>query len=461
MIKYISQFQTKIKEFGNLHQMKLNPNNRWIQMAQYLPWDELVKIFSKYFSSAGCPSINPRIVIGSLIIKHKMNLDDRSTVQIIEENPYMQFFLGLDEFAPEPLFTASLFSEWRDKLGHETFNDFTDVLLKICFSSKMNTTNNEVASCSTTSSIENKGKLKLDATVADQYISYPTDLGLLNQAREKTENLIDKLYEHCRRSLKIKPRTYRKVARQRYLVESKKRQKNKKSLRKCIRYQLNCLDRNVKSINKMLDLLEINPLSHRQMRTFWIVQTLNNQQRYMYDNRINRCDDRIVSLSQPQVRPILRGKAGKKVEFGAKLGLAMMDGFVKVETLKWDNYNECADLIPHVEAYKELYGYYPELVQVDKIYGTNANRKYCKDRQIRMTVIPKGKSKEMTNEEKKQSRKEFNERNHIEGKIGQAKQAYNLNQIKAKKESTSKTWIALTLFMTNLVKFAEYCDFNF
>lgn len=92
MIQYTSQYQLKIKDFGNLHQMNLNSQNRWIQLGSFLPWDKLVKIFRKYFSHRGACAINPRIVIGSLIIKHKLNLSDEETVQSIEENPYMQFF---------------------------------------------------------------------------------------------------------------------------------------------------------------------------------------------------------------------------------------------------------------------------------------------------------------------------------------------------------------------------------
>src|SRR5690625_3416709 len=107
---------------------------------------------------------------------------------------------------------------------------------------------------------KNRGKLKLDATVADQHMTYPNDLGLLNKAREKTEKMIDILYDELRDRLKVKLRTYRKVARQKYLAESKKRQINKKTLRSAIRYHLNCLDRNVGHINMMLDMLEENPL---------------------------------------------------------------------------------------------------------------------------------------------------------------------------------------------------------
>ena len=460
MVHYISQHQAKIEEFGNLYQMKLNPSNRWIQLAKHLPWDSLVNIYVAHFSNLGAVSINPRIVIGSLIIKHKLNLSDDETVQSIEENPYMQFFLGFDQFIAQAPFSPSLFVEWRKKLGNDTFNDFSDVLLRVCFPKKVKS---QLKSSQDKQTLKrpNKGKLKLDATIADQYISYPNDLGLLNKAREKTEAIIDILFDLLRTQLSVKPRTYRKEARKRYLAEAKKRQKNKATLRMAIRYTLNCLDRNIASINKMLNLIEDNPLPYKTMRQFWIIQTLNEQQRQMYNEKSNRCDHRIVSISQPHIRPMVRGKQGKKVEFGAKLGLSLADGFVKAQTISWDAYNESADLIPHVKAYKELYGYYPELVQVDKIYGTNQNRKWCTLNGIRMTVSPKGRPKQMTQYQKRKHKKELSERNEVEGKIGQAKQGYRLNEIKAKLNQTSDTWIGITLFTTNLVQFAQINGFHF
>ena len=452
MVQYNSQFQLKIDSFGNLYAMKLNKNNRWVQLGNALPWDELVKIYTKHFSNSARSSINPRIVIGALIIKHKMKFSDDETVRSISENPYMQVFLGLDEFCAAPLFAASLFVEWRKKLGNETFNEFSDVLIKICHGSEMTNP------CEQT---KNKGRIKLDATVAEQNITFPNDLGLLNKAGEKTEYIIDLLYGSLNNELAVKPRTYRKVARNKYLAESKKRQTNKKTLRSAIRYQLNCLDRNIRSINSMLDRLDSNILPHKLMRDFWVIQTVNDQQREMYTNKTYRCDNRIVSISQPYVRPIIRGKAGKKVEFGTKIGLVELDGFAKAETLSWNAYNECADLIPHIESYKVLYGHYPELALVDKIYGTNKNRAWCKERGIRMTVTPKGKKPTLSQYQKRKRKKEYNQRNLVEGKIGQAKQAYGLNNIKAKLNDTSHTWIGIILFITNLVKFAEFNNFHF
>lgn len=454
MIEYTSQYQTKITEFNNLYSLELNQSNRWIQLGFHLPWDALVKIYiSKFSSKQGTPSTNPRWIIGSLIIKHTLTLSDEETLQIISENPYMQFFLDCNFFNPKLLFSPTIFVDIRKRLGNEVFNQFSDELIKICFPDKI---------CKEESS-ENKGEMKIDATVADQYIRYPNDLGLLNEAREKTENIIDILFKELKDKLKVKPRTYRKVAHERYMSEAKKRQKNKKTLRTAIRYQLNSLDRNIRSINMMLDIIEEHilefELEYKDLREFWVIQTLNDQQRKMYQEKINRCNDRIVSISQPHVRPIVRGKQGKKVEFGSKLGLSLANGFVKGDTLSWDAYNESVDLKIQAQAYKTLYGYYPELILADKIYATNENRTWCKDNNIRLSATPKGKPPKLSAYQKAKRKKEYGRRNQIEGKIGQAKQGYGLNQIKAKLKNTSETWIGLTLFVANIVKFAELNDF--
>ena len=98
---------------------------------------------------------------------------------------------------------------------------------------------------------------------------------------------------------------------------------------------------------------------------------------------------------------------------------------------------------------------------MDRIYGTNANRNWCSERGIRMTVPPKGKRPPENVYQKRKRKKEFNERNQIQGKFGQAKQGYGLNNIKAKLSGTSHSWIGAILFVTNLVKFAELHNFQF
>lgn len=460
MIQYTSQYQTKIEEFQIQSKLKLNPTNRWTVLADIIPWDKLVSVYGKKFSwQEGRKAINPRIVIGAFIIKHKLNISDEECVENIRENPYMQFFLGLDTFHDAPLFSPTAFVEWRKQLGEDTFDAFNKIIINMA-QEKGQILGNQASKKkknteeATQNEVENRGKLKIDATVAPQYIKYPNDLGLINEARLKTENIIDQLYALLIDQLPYKPRTYRRLANERYLKEAKKKKKQKKELRKVIRYLLNCVERNLKHIHQMLDMLgEPFPLSHSIQRQLWIIDTLYAQQREMYELRVNRCQDRIVSLSQPHVRPIVRGKQGKEVEFGSKLNLSLIEnGFFYKNTLKWDNFNEGTELIKQAQEYKALFGFYPELIQADKIYATNQNRTFCKENNIRLTAIPKGKAPEMTPKEKAKRKKEFSERNAIEGRIGNAKQAFSLDQIKAKLKKTSGTWISAILFVMNLSK---------
>ena len=161
----------------------------------------------------GAKSINPRHIIGAFIVKHKLGLSDEETLLTISENPYMQFFLGLDHYNPDLVFSPTLFAEMRKKLGDDTFDEFSKIIMIVSLPDRK--TNQKDASP--------KGKLKIDATVADQYITYPNDLGLVNEARIKTEKMVDRLFDLLRDKMEVKPRTYRKVAHNRYLQEAKKK----------------------------------------------------------------------------------------------------------------------------------------------------------------------------------------------------------------------------------------------
>ena len=182
----------------------------------------------------------------------------------------------------------------------------------------------------------------------------------------------------------------------------------------------------------------------------------------MYENQSNRIDDRIVSITQPHIRPIVRGKAGKPVEFGAKISVSCFERYVFLDHLSWDNFNESGDLKTQVEAYKNFTGYYPSSVHVDRIYRTRKNRAWCKERGIRISGPPLGRPpKNVSKEIKKQTQDDERFRNAIEGKFGQAKRRYSLNRIMAKLSETAETSIAITFLVVNLSTLLRqvYCLF--
>lgn len=171
-----------------------------------------------------------------------------------------------------------------------------------------------------------------------------------------------------------------------------------------------------------------------------VTAEVDRQQLWMHENESNRIDDRIVSISQPHIRPIVRGKAGKPVEFGAKLSVSCFNNYVFLDHLSWDNFNESGDFKKQVEEYKNYTGYYPSSVHVDKIYRTRANRAWCKERGIRISGSPLGRPpKNVSQSTKKQAQDDERFRNAIEGKFGQAKRRYGLNCIMTKLSETSET----------------------
>ncbi len=466
MVHYISDKQLTIFDFKTPFNVVLSADNRWVVMSKDVPWD----IFANHYISImhathGRPGISPRTILGALIIKHSESLSDKKVIETIQENVYMQFFVGLAEFQTEPIFDSSLFVTIRKRLGKEAFDKLNNALIK-AYSSKVDKRNIS-KKCKEEELPPNKGKLQADATVADQYITFPTDAKILNSSRKQLDKMIDILYEKTDKSI-TKPRTYRRVIDKAFLNYSKKKRKNKGAHRKMNRKLLGCVKRNIKFVENLLpDPSELEmgkdfPFSKKEMELFETIKEAYAQQQKMHNDKTNTCSNRIVSIFQPHVRPILRGKQNSRVEFGSKLGVSLDNGFSTLETLSWNAYHEGKDLKLHVLAYFDIHGYFPELVQVDKAYSTRENRLWLKERNIRITAPPLGRKPkiELTQYQKTKHKKEAAERNHIEGKFGQGKNGYNLNKIRAKLKETSESWISCIFFIMNLKNYRKKssCD---
>jgi IS5 family transposase len=125
---FVSEKQMVLVGFESPFSQKLDPSNRWVRLSAQIPWDELCNMYLKIvgIKETGRRPINPRVVIGSLMIKHICHLDDRETVDQISENMYMQYFLGYQSFSNEAPFDASLFVEFRKRMGMEQINEMND-----------------------------------------------------------------------------------------------------------------------------------------------------------------------------------------------------------------------------------------------------------------------------------------------------------------------------------------------
>ncbi len=489
MIRTTSSKQLTLAEFDWPFETVLDKHNRWVKLSDCIPWDELAESYYQGMrTDRGRPLKDARLVIGAVIIKHKLCLSDVETVLQIQENPYLQYFVGLAGYQASAPFAPSLLVEVRKRMGEAVFEGFHRAIIETHESKKpvkpepqaptdaaqrsepdAGPTEEERSDSPAATSEQTEpeatqakyqGQLILDATVVEQAIRFPTDLSLLNEAREFSEQIIDTL---CA-SLKVdnKPRTYRRKARSAYLAVAKQKRPGRKTLRRGIKQQLQYLRRNLGYIESLLAPIPEGqplPLPGWLLHRYWVIQHLYQQQWAMYRTQTHRCEHRIVSISQPYVRPMVRGKQDKPVEFGAKLSVSLTgDGLAHVDHLGWEAFHEGLDLATQVEAYRERYGHYPERVIADPLYGTRANRDYLKQRGIHFAGKPLGRPKKVTDanreqlkQAKTQRRQDYLQRIPIEGKFGQGKKGYRLNYILAKRTNTSFAWINTIFLVMNLL----------
>lgn len=281
MIRYQSNKQLSFAEFSLPFNGSLDGNNRWVKLANLLPWDGLVRAYAQNLSDqTGRPTADLRVELGALLIQELMEYTDREVIAQIQENPYLQYFLGFHEYRYKKVFDASLLVSIRKRLDRgaiaamtgevEQYWEALEAQQALVDEAEADDDNSPGSStfgesAAAENTVENSpaspqnaleqraihcGELILDATAAELEIPYPTDLSLLNEAREQSERIIDVLW-----SSKVftggKPRSYRGKAKAAYMAIARKRQKKRKEIRRGIKQQLQYLRRNIKIIDRL------------------------------------------------------------------------------------------------------------------------------------------------------------------------------------------------------------------
>jgi IS5 family transposase len=390
---------------------KLSGDNRWIKLAELIPWDELEDDYATQFCKGfGAPAKHFRMALGALIIKARLGLTDEELVEQIKENPYLQFFIGLEAFQYSAPFDPSMMVYFRKRLPKAIVNDCNERIvrygLKVIHLSddKDPSDDNGSGSGSTnpadqsklpSQKLSNQGSLLIDATYAPVDIRYPTGLSLLNEAREVTEILIDAMHPQVRDSFGHKPRTHRKQARQQFLAVTKKKRPRISKIRKAITQQLGYIKRNLSSTDALIASGGCLLAAGRHIyQKLLVVSELVRQQTILYYSDSRSIPDRIVSLYQAHIRPIVRGKARCNVEFRAKISISVTgDGFTFLDRLSYAPYNEGEDHKAQATAYRRRSGHYPEVICADQIYRTRSNRAFCQRHGIRLSGPRLGRPK--------------------------------------------------------------------
>jgi hypothetical protein len=496
--------QINFDDFNQPFGLELDPTNRWLKKASLIPWDEIEKRYASIFpSNEGNVAKPARLALGALLIQLEYRFSDEETVAMIQENPYLQYFCGMRGYKSECPFDPSLMVHFRKRFTPEIIGEINEIVISNALQteearkkrkSKRNVSHapktakkkdtapesegSPVGSSGEESSAikepgagdeaqednacvnkaksvpaddeppsNNKGTLIVDATCAPSYIKYPQDTDLLEQARLKTEKIIS---EQNSGIPDKRPRTYTRKARKEYNGFSRKRRKTRKEIRKMTGKELRYLRRNL-SIIEFLLLLGAG-LSRQLNDCLEVLKTLYTQQMEMYTNKSHKISARIVSLSQPWLRPIIRGKATAPVEFGVKLDISVVNGYTRLEYASFDAYNESTLLTQEIERYKAREGFYPQRVLADKIYRNRENLKYCRERGIRLSGPALGRPPKGYVPDKKLEYQDSCDRTEVERRFSLAKRKYGMGKLYTKLQDTSMSTVALSVLLLNLNK---------
>lgn len=447
-----SNGQISFTDFQQPMGMHLREDNRWVKKVQTIPWSKIEGKYAELFpSSTGNVAKPLRLALGACIIQQEYGYSDEEVTLQIQENPYLQYFCGYAGFDDsKPPFDPSSMVHFRKRLTPEILAEINEMVIQEAKGGDDDKPGDGGSS----------GTMIVDATCAPSNIRYPQDVSLLNEAREKAEKLLDNLHSP---SDGKKPRTYRKRARKDYLKYARSRKHTAKMTRKAIGKQLNYLKRDLAAIDgKLAAGKELNVRDTELLET---IRNIYTQQKDMHDNHTHSVPNRIVSVSQPFVRPIVRGKAKHPVEFGMKLDISVVDGWSRLEYHSFDAYNESTKLQEMIENFHKREGHYPSRVLADKIYRNRENLRYCKERGIRLSGPALGRPRKGEQSNKVQDYRDECERVEVERRFSLAKRKCGMGLVMAKLEDTAAHVVAMSILVLNLRKiqcaFFELLDWLF
>ncbi len=217
-------------------------------LAKQIPGADVDTAYAQQFAQedVGSPAKSSRVAFGALIFKERLGVTDRELVAQIAENPYLQYFLGLLAYHEEAPFHHSLLPTFRKRFSHDSLEQINEAITRLIADVQPKEETPEEAKGEDTAAPP-KGQRLIDATYVPVDITYPTDLHLLNDARAKTEAILDRMHA-CRAPGTKKPRTYRQKARREYLRVVKSNPPRRQQLLQGIGNQRRYLRRNLGTI---------------------------------------------------------------------------------------------------------------------------------------------------------------------------------------------------------------------
>jgi hypothetical protein len=420
-----------------LHEKFLQTDLGKIYVA--IPFDKLAALIpSPSHSKSGLgrkPFFDVKGGIALQFLKHYMQISDALLIERINTDWSMQLFCGILLQPHEKIRDNNLPSHWRTYIGaHLKIGEMQKVFAQHW-----------------KGFMEQTAIGMQDATCYESRIAFPTDAKLIWNCCHQVYQML----QHKRKQLKLR-KSRMNYERQKQLFQSyqktkkKTRRKEKKLRKKLLKFLL-------KLIQHLNELQQKIPLLTRKEQTkLQTIIKIYEQQHGKAYGHTKEIRDRIVSLSKPYIRPIVRGKETKTVEFGAKVNVLQIEGINFIEHLSYDAFNEGTRLQSGIHLHRKLFGRCTHQ-SADQIYATNANRKYCRENKILTNFIPKGKQKPQHIEQATVLRKALNiaRGTILEGSFGNEKNHYLLQKIPARNQVTETAWIFFGIFTANAVRMAE------
>jgi hypothetical protein len=296
--------------------------------------------------------------------------------------------------------------------------------------------------------MNNTHVLLMDATCYESYLRFPTDVKLL---WESCQWVYEKqIYRWCKRLSAKRPRSKYREQKQRQRDYDRRRKKTYRQGLKRKRSLIYLLDKGLHQLQELLNKYSDIHLSSHERQYIRTIRKVLEQQTFLLTHPAKELKGRIVSLPRPYIRPIVRGKENKRVEFGMKVHMLQVDGICIIDKMDFNAFNESIRLRFSVLKHKSLFGQCNQL-GADRIYATNANRRYATDHKI-FTSFPKKGPKTDSPQEKKLRQILSSVRATImEGSFGTHKQHYGLDRIKAKGAKREMLWAFFSVMAANAI----------
>jgi transposase, IS5 family len=407
------------------------------ELYQAIPFDSLAGHIGqprRAISGKGCkPWFDVKGGIALQILKSYLRCSDAMLVEHINGNWQMQMFCGIQLWPGEWIRDKDIVGRWRTYLSQHLNMDKLQISCVRHWKPYMEHTHSGFC----------------DATVYESYITYPTDAKLLWKCCGDVYQMI----RSYRKIWKLRgTRINHEKHRARYLSIAKRRKKSKRQSKKICKLLLKYLQRLLEQLDKLVR--QHGVISNFHFNRLKTINALREQQWKLHFGKQATVPNRIVSLHKPYVRPIVRGKETKPVEFGAKVNMLQVDGINFIEHFSYDNFNEGTRLQSTIEMHQRYFGACHQM-GADAIYGTNDNRRYCTTNNIATSFIAKGKEGKYK-EQKQQMRSILGKIRStvLEGSFGNEKTHYQMDQIKARTEHNEKVWIFFSLLTSNAMQIA-------